>query len=121
MLQPPTAYSSGPSSIIGPYGPEISHPVGVQDECPRVIGCEARSAYSVECCPRSKTREWLRARTSDPPGYARPKGRGSYVSVDHRRADIAVSEQGLDGANVMAVFEEMCCERMTERVRGLLA
>ena len=36
------------------------------------------------------------------------------VRVDHRRADVAVAQQLLDGSDVVAVFEEVGCEGMTE-------
>ena len=51
-------------------------------------------------------------------------GRGAAlegVCVDHRRADISVSEKLLDGPNVVAVFEEVGREGMAKRVaRGPL-
>ena len=40
------------------------------------------------------------------------------MGVDHRRADILVAEQLLDGANVIARLQEMCGERVAECVRG---
>lgn len=40
------------------------------------------------------------------------------VCVDHGRPDITMSQQGLDGANVRAVFEQMCREGMSEGVGG---
>ena len=36
------------------------------------------------------------------------------MRVDHCRANVAVAQQFLDGADVVAVFEEVGCERMTE-------
>ena len=41
-----------------------------------------------------------------------------HVGVDHRRADVIVAEQFLDGADVVAVFEQVCGEGMTESMRG---
>jgi hypothetical protein len=38
------------------------------------------------------------------------------MRVDHRRGDVAVTEQFLDGANVVAVFEKMRRERVTKGV-----
>ena len=37
--------------------------------------------------------------------------------VDHRRLHVLVAEQLLDGVNVVAGFEQMCCERMSQCVR----
>ena len=39
-----------------------------------------------------------------------------HVGVDHRGADVTVAEQLLDGAHVVAVFEEVSRERMTQRM-----
>ena len=38
------------------------------------------------------------------------------VGIDHGRADVRVTEQFLDGANVVPILEQMCRERMTEGV-----
>ena len=38
------------------------------------------------------------------------------VSVDHGRADVFVPKEALDGADVIAVLEEMGGERVPERV-----
>jgi hypothetical protein len=38
-----------------------------------------------------------------------------HVRVDHRGADVAVSEQFLDRADVIASFKKMGRERMTKR------
>ena len=40
------------------------------------------------------------------------------VGVNHRRADIRVAEELLDGADVVAGFEEMGRERVAEGVTG---
>jgi len=40
------------------------------------------------------------------------------VRVDHRRADVLVAEQGLDGADVRPGFEEVRGEAVAERVAG---
>ena len=48
-------------------------------------------------------------------------GEGSAVEdmgVDHRGADVVVTEELLHGADVVAVFEEMRGERMPQRVAG---
>src|SRR5688572_1955527 len=48
-----------------------------------------------------------------------PDGGGSPVEdmrVDHRRGDVAVAEQLLDCADVVAVFKEMRGKRVTEGV-----
>jgi len=48
-------------------------------------------------------------------------GEGSAVEdmgVDHRGADVVVAEEFLHGADVVAVFEQMRCERMPQRVSG---
>ena len=34
------------------------------------------------------------------------------VCVDHRCADVAMTEQFLDGPDVVPIFEQMRCERM---------
>lgn len=39
-----------------------------------------------------------------------------HMGVDHGRADIAVAEKLLNGANVVSVFHEMCRERMPKGV-----
>jgi hypothetical protein len=45
-----------------------------------------------------------------------------HVGVDHRRGDVAVAEELLDGSNVVAVLQQMGGEGVTERVRtGALA
>ena len=41
-----------------------------------------------------------------------------YVGVDHCRLDAGVSEQFLDGPDVVTRFQEMCGERMSECVAG---
>jgi hypothetical protein len=38
------------------------------------------------------------------------------MRVDHRRFDIAMPQQLLDGSNVRAAFEQMCGKRMAERM-----
>lgn len=40
------------------------------------------------------------------------------VGVDHRRTDVFVAEEDLDGSDVGSVFEEMGCEGVTKGVRG---
>src|SRR5688572_8969899 len=45
-----------------------------------------------------------------------------HVGVDHRRGDVAVAEELLDGPNVVAALEQVGGEGVTERVRtGTLA
>jgi hypothetical protein len=39
-----------------------------------------------------------------------------HVGVDHGRADVGVAEQFLDGADIVAGFEQVCGEAMTESV-----
>ena len=41
---------------------------------------------------------------------------GPHVGVDHCCAEVAMAEQFLNGADVVAVFEQVGCERMAERV-----
>ena len=41
---------------------------------------------------------------------------GEDVRIDHRGADVPVTEQFLHGPDVVAVLEEMSRERMAERV-----
>jgi hypothetical protein len=38
------------------------------------------------------------------------------MRVDHRRAHVAVSEQLLDGANIITVLEQVCGEAVAEGV-----
>jgi hypothetical protein len=60
-------------------------------------------------------------RTSGPPAPHRSRAAIQHVSVDHRRAHVAVPQQLLNGTNVVAVLEQMRRERMPKRVRaGLL-
>jgi len=40
------------------------------------------------------------------------------VGVDRRGADVVVTQEFLYGADVVAVFKEMRCERMPQRVAG---
>jgi len=40
------------------------------------------------------------------------------MRVNHRGANIAVAEEILNSANVVAIFQKMGCKRMAERVRG---
>ena len=35
-----------------------------------------------------------------------------HVSVDHRRVDVAVSEEFLDGSDVLSIFEQMRSKRV---------
>ena len=37
-----------------------------------------------------------------------------HVGIDHRRAEIFVAEEVLDGADIVIVFEKMGCEAVTE-------
>src|SRR5262245_60936249 len=76
-------------------------------------GCEPDS----EARPRSDSG---RAGGSQPVGRARD-AEGSPVEdvgVDHRGAQVAVAEELLDGADVRAVLEQVCRERVSERVAG---
>ena len=41
------------------------------------------------------------------------------VRVNHRRADVAVAEQLLDGPDVVAGFEQVGCEGMAQRILTL--
>ena len=41
-----------------------------------------------------------------------------YVRVDHRGLDVLVPQEFLDGSDVVAVFEEMRGERVTQGVEG---
>ena len=40
------------------------------------------------------------------------------MGVDHGGANIGVAEEFLDGADVVAIFEQVCCKRMAEGVGG---
>ena len=42
------------------------------------------------------------------------------VGIDHRGPDIVVAEEFLDGADVLAGFEEVRCEAVAQRLNTLL-
>ena len=41
------------------------------------------------------------------------------VGIDHRRADVGVAEELLDRADVVPAFEQVCGERVPERILTL--
>ena len=42
------------------------------------------------------------------------------VCIDHGGGDVAMAQQLLDGADIVAVFNEMCCETVAQRVTAAL-
>ena len=60
-------------------------------------------------------------RAEHPVGGAADGGGGTVdVRVDHRRGDIAVTEELLNGPDVVAVFEQVGRERVAKSIRTLL-
>src|SRR5262249_17716567 len=57
---------------------------------------------------------------SKPVGRARDteRTRLEHVRVDHRGLEVAMAEQLLDGADVGSALQQMCRERVAERVAG---
>jgi hypothetical protein len=41
---------------------------------------------------------------------------GEDMGIDHRRPDVAVAQEFLDGTDVVALFQKTGCERMPERM-----
>ena len=39
---------------------------------------------------------------------------GEDMGIDHCGADVAMSEELLDGSDIVSLFEEVCCERVAE-------
>ena len=40
------------------------------------------------------------------------------MGINHRRSDIAMSKQFLNGANIIICFQQVACERMPEGMSG---
>ena len=61
-------------------------------------------------CPNAESK-WLVERTPHT-----DSGSIEHMGVDHRGSDVFMAQQFLHGANIVAVFEEMRCEGMSERM-----
>lgn len=60
----------------------------------------------------------LAVRSHQPVGRASdcPAATVEYMGVDHCRADVPVSQKFLDCPDVVAIFEQVGCKRMPQRV-----
>ena len=61
-------------------------------------------------------------RTSEPVDGAAHAERTTieHVRIHHRRTDVRVPEQLLHGSNVVPILEQVCCERVPQRILTLL-
>lgn len=76
---------------------------------------EGLDLEGIRCLTRISRREW--SETIDRAFYARA-ATVEHVRVDHRRLDAAVTEQFLDGSDVVPAFEQVGGEGVTKRVAG---